>query len=110
MRKNPLMLKIDQYIRRNLTDGINNHLLSDKFGLAPSYLSKLFREYKGMSPTDYLFYLRIEKAKELMETQSDLFTKDIATITGFCDPFHFSKVFKRETGLSPSEYKNSIKK
>jgi two-component system, response regulator YesN len=108
--KEALMMKIDLYIRRNLTEAISNHLLSDKFGLAPSYLSKLFREYKGMSPTDYLFFLRIEKAKELMQTQPELFTKDIATITGFCDPFHFSKVFKRETGLSPSEYKNSIKK
>lgn len=108
--RDALMMKIDLYIRGNLTEAISNDVLSDRFGLAPSYLSKLFREFKGISPTDYLFHLRIEKAKELIASQPELLTKDIATITGFCDPFHFSKVFKRETGLTPSSYKSLTRK
>ncbi|RCX18794.1 helix-turn-helix protein [Anaerobacterium chartisolvens] len=105
-----LMEKVDMYIAGNLTEQINNQLLSEKFGLVPSYLSKLFRKHKGMSPADYLFHLRIEKAKEVIEGQPDILTKDIAAITGFCDPFHFSKVFKRKTGMSPSEYKSLVGK
>ncbi len=103
-----ILKKIDAYIAANYAEPINNQVLSEKFGLVPSYLSKLYYNYKGMSPTDYLFHLRVEKAKELMRTQPDILTKDISAITGFCDPFHFSKVFKRKTGMSPSEYKNSI--
>lgn len=101
-----LMRKIDNYIRQNIAEPLNNQVLSDIFGLVPSYLSKLFREYKGMSPVDYLLHLRIERAKELITSQPNFFLKDIASAIGYSDPLYFSKIFKKETGMSPSEYRH----
>lgn len=101
-----LMNKIDKFIRANLASYINTRTLSEQFGLVPSYLSKLFKDYKGISPSDYLLRLRIEKAKELIASQPDFLTKDIAESIGFSDPLYFSKIFKKETGMTPSEYKS----
>ncbi len=104
-----LMNKIDKFIRANLAGSINTRTLSEQFGLVPSYLSKLFKDYKGISPSDYLLKLRIEKAKELISSQPDFLTKDIAESIGFSDPLYFSKIFKKKTGMTPSEYKNTAK-
>lgn len=104
-----LMNKIDKFIRANLVNYINTRTLSEQFGLVPSYLSKLFKDYKGISPSDYLLKLRIEKAKELISSQPDFLTKDIAESIGFSDPLYFSKIFKKHTGMTPSEYKSTAK-
>ncbi|MFD0670915.1 response regulator [Cohnella sp. GCM10027633] len=100
-----LMERLDEFLRKNLTEPINHQTLSEKFGLVPSYLSKLFVKYKGMSPAKYLVTLRMKHAKELMETQPKLLMKDIAALIGYQDPLYFSKLFKKETGVWPSEYK-----
>lgn len=100
-----LMQKIDKYLVSNLGELINHQKLSEVFGLVPSYLSKQFKKYKGMSPADYLIKLRIEKAKEIFLSQPDILTKDVAMIVGFTDPFYFSKIFKKETGMSPSVFR-----
>lgn len=105
--KKSLMQKIDDFIKLNLTEPINNQILSDKFGLVPSYLSKLFKDYKGLTPSEYLTALRIEKAKDLINNRSDILLKDIASTVGYTNQFYFSRVFKKETGLWPSEYKNT---
>lgn len=100
-----LMKKIDSFISKNIAEPINNQMLSQKFGLVPTYLSKLFKNYKGMSPYEYLISLRMEKAKELLKAHPDMLTKDIALMVGYSDSLHFSKIFKREVKVSPSEYK-----
>lgn len=101
-----LMERLDEYLRMNLTEPINHQTLSEKYGLVPSYLSKLFASYKGMSPAKYLVTLRIQRAKELLETQPKLLMKDIANLIGYQDALYFSKLFKKETGVWPSEYKS----
>lgn len=100
-----LMERLDEFLRANLTEPINHQTLSEKFGLVPSYLSKLFTNYKGMSPAKYLVSLRMKRAKELLEAQPRLLMKDIAALIGYQDPLYFSKLFKKETGVWPSEYK-----
>ncbi len=102
---NSLMERIDTYLRTHLADAINTQTLSHTFGLVPSYLSKLFTNYKGMSPARYLVYLRIEKAKEMLIEQPEMLFKDIGVMVGYPDPHHFSRVFKKETGMYPSEFK-----
>lgn len=103
-----LMQKIDRYLQTNLAEPINHQTLSELFGLVPSYLSRLFREYKGASPSDYLTALRMEKARELLQSQPELHAKEIAALVGYSDPLYFSKIFKKYTGLSPSEYRKSL--
>lgn len=64
----------------------------------------LFKKYMKVTPTQFLTNLRINKAK-LHLCYSNLTIKEIACSVGYNDPFYFSKVFKSNTGLSPSEYR-----
>lgn len=103
-----VMLRIDNYILAHVDEFVSTQTLSDMVGLVPSYLSKLFRDYKGMSPSEYIVHLRIEKAKELLSKNPDILAKDIAPIIGYSDPLYFSKVFKKKTGMSLSDYKKKM--
>lgn len=105
-----LINKIDQYIRQHLATPITNQMLSAKFGLSPSYLSRLFKEYKKLTPAEYITRLRIEKARQLLSDSPELLIKDIAQIVGYSDPLYFSRVFKKNTGVYPTEYQNTTGK
>lgn len=63
----------------------------------------LFKQVAGCSPMDYLYRIRIEKAKKLLKTSSqDMFS--VASQVGFRDEFYFSRRFKQQVGVSPSVY------
>lgn len=100
-----ILRQIDDYINKNYATHINTQTLSRRFGFVPSYISKLFRQYKGMSPSDYLTYVRIEKAKELIRSGIGANLADISSAVGFSDPSYFSRLFRRMTGLLPTEYR-----
>lgn len=102
--KEQLLIKIDQYITNHFTEDINSQQLADEFNFTPSYLSKLFTEYKKLSPTKYIITLRIQKAKDLLSHKNLLNIKEVANFVGYEDPLYFSKVFKKETGLSPKQF------
>ena len=72
-------------------------------GITPEYFRTLFHKLYGTSPIKYINQLRIERAKELI--LSDSYTiANVAELSGFPDISYFSKIFKRATGVSPSEY------
>lgn len=106
-RHENLACQIAAYIENNLASPLNNSILGKMFGLAPSYLSVIFRNKKGLSPIEYIAMQRINRAKALFCESPHLTTKDISTLVGFDDPFHFSKTFKKLTGLSPTEYRKT---
>lgn len=103
-----LVEEITEFIEANYTEPINHQTLAERFGLVPSYISKLFNQRKGCSPGKYLINLRIDKAKELMRTSPELKVWNIAEIVGYSDPQYFSRIFKKETGKYPSEYIESL--
>lgn len=101
--------EIEQYLTLNYNKSITNEMLSTRFRFVPSYISKIFRKYKNATPSEYLTHLRIDRAKQLMDTRPDILVRDIASMVGYHDPYYFSKIFKKETGIWPSEYqKNSL--
>jgi YesN/AraC family two-component response regulator len=76
----------------------------------PSYLSREFSKYFGdLSFGEYIRKMRIEKAQELMNDAAYSLT-EIAYLTGFSDQSHFTRIFKKHTGQSPSEYKKKLGK
>ncbi|MDR0671021.1 MAG: AraC family transcriptional regulator, partial [Oscillospiraceae bacterium] len=99
-----LITNIERYLQQNYNKNITNAMLSREFGFVPSYVSKVFRRHKGVSPAEYMTRLRIEKAKRMIAGSSDLRMKDIAQLLGYSDPYYFSKIFKKETGEWPSQY------
>jgi len=96
--------QIEKYLSAHFTEEISSETLSARFGFVPSYLSKVFRRQTGMSPTEYLSRKRMEKAMELLATNPGLLIRDAAAYVGYKDPYYFSKLFKKFTGLWPSQY------
>lgn len=99
--------KVKNYIKSNYAKQITINDIADMVNVDPCYLSKTFKNLKGISPMEYLTNLRIEKSKDLIMNDSGLMLKDIADIVGYANQYYFSRIFKIVTGLSPSEFKNS---
>jgi two-component system response regulator YesN len=102
------MQKIKSYIEANYFRQISGQMLSATFGIDASYLSKQFKKYLGISPWKYMMNLKINEAKNLLKNNPHILLKDIASYIGFEDPLYFSRVFKKEVGVYPSKYKESI--
>lgn len=80
--------------------------VADEVGVSMGYLSTLFKKETGVNFTEYLMQIRMEKAKELLRT-TDYRSYEIANEVGYSNAHYFSVSFKKMTGLSPSEYRNS---
>lgn len=80
--------------------------LSERFNLEYSYLSNVFSETQGESIEKYLISLKIEKIKELLSYEATL--AEIASQLQYSSVAHLSTQFKKNTGLSPSEYKKQM--
>ncbi len=79
-----------------------------KTALSPSAAYRLFKKAKGITPGAYLQGLRISEAKLLLRRGALTITQ-IASLLGYASIHHFSRAFKREVGLSPSDYTKSVK-
>lgn len=99
---------IEQYIDEHFKEDISLKTLSDLTFLNKYYLVHSFKEYKGISPINYLIERRVVEAKHLLET-TDYSVSKIATMTGFSSPSYFSQVFRKETKLTPNEYRKQAK-
>ena len=97
------------YIDRSLGGTIPRDYLAEIAGLSPARFNFLFCEIMGMPPKKYVQNERRKKALELLR-DTDLTVEQIAERTGYCDPFHFSKQFKKALGVSPRQFRQALKK
>lgn len=101
----PLVVTMQAFLEDNLPRQIRMEDLCVQFGYSRSYLNKLFQSELGMTPMAYVTYRRIEKSKAMLrETQLNI--AQIAAELAFESPQYFSRVFKRCTGMTPTEFKN----
>ncbi|WP_139491306.1 bifunctional transcriptional activator/DNA repair enzyme AdaA [Brevibacillus dissolubilis] len=91
---------IDDSYQKPLTLGD----MADHLFVSPFYLQKCFRKTMNLSPFKYLTQKRVETAKSLLTT-TDQTISQIAQAAGFHTSAHFSTVFQRETGSTPSDYR-----
>jgi two-component system response regulator YesN len=99
-----VIAKVKRYIETNLHLDMNREALAEHVYLNPAYLSRLFRKETGKSLTDFTVDLRLARAKtELAKTNVKI--SDIAGSVGYSNFSHFSKLFKKTTGLTPQEYR-----
>lgn len=97
--------KVREYLQAHYAEHITGQTLARQFGYVPSYIAYLFRQTYGLSPTDYLTWLRLDKAKELMRGQPSLLVREVAERVGFKNQYHFSRVFKKIEGVWPTDFK-----
>ena len=95
---------IKKYIENHYKEPLTNNELANRFGLAPSYLCKIYKKKYGISISRYLTQLKIEAAKKRMAEEPECLIKEIALDIGYKDQYYFSKVFKKETGKWPTEF------
>ena len=96
--------RICHYIRRHYSLDLTADLICEKFLCSKSYLSHAFKQEMRVSITQYITRIRIEQAQRLLN-ESDLKVGEIAGRVGLSDPRYFNTVFKRQVGMTPSEFK-----
>ncbi|MBR0600183.1 response regulator [Sinanaerobacter chloroacetimidivorans] len=96
-----------EYIDTHYSDPeISLHTVAKQVGFSPSHFSAIFSQETGETFIEYLTKRRIEAAKTLLYDKNNRL-HDIALAIGYNDPHYFSYVFKRNTGVSPKEYRNA---
>ncbi|MDP4132823.1 MAG: AraC family transcriptional regulator [Bacillota bacterium] len=106
---NDQLEKALQYIHTNFSSKITIENLSELLCYSPSYVNRFFREHMGRTPTEYIVSYRIHKARALLE-ETNISVLDAALDTGFNNVGYFIKSFKKQTGITPLKYKNTVKK
>lgn len=102
------LVSIIRYLRSNYGKEINLKTVADQFQMNPLYLGRLFKSETGICFTDYINNLRIRKAKQLL-LDTNLTTRQIAEAVGYLNTNYFFPIFKRQVGLSPTEFRKQIK-
>ena len=98
-----------EYIKNNyLLSQLNLDYVANEFDIYPGYLSKQFKDKYNISIPEYINKLRIEHAKELLQT-TDKTIESIALESGFGSLRTFNRIYKMVEGISPSKYRNSLK-
>lgn len=98
--------KISEYIETNYTNPeLSVSYISEYFNLSPVYMGSVFKKITGQSIVQYITYLRMEKAKQLLNSK-EYKVVQVAEMVGYSDVFYFSKKFKKVYGYSPRDYVN----
>jgi AraC family transcriptional regulator len=88
----------------HMAEDFNLDQLAAQAGVSKFYFTRLFKGALGVSPSHYLLTLRMNEARRLLrETKRSVV--EIALDVGYANPSHFARFFRRETGLSPSDYR-----
>jgi AraC-like DNA-binding protein len=81
-------------------------MLADQHAVSPAHFRRTFQQYLGTSPQEHLTRLRLDEARNAL-LLTDLPIAEVATLAGFDNPVHFTKIFKKRTGQSPSNYRQT---
>lgn len=97
--------RMKDYMKQHYKEKISLDHIAANMYLSTFYISKIFKSETGDTPINYLIQLRMEKAKELLRKYPSASIQEIADEVGYSDTYHFSKLFKKYCGLSPSRYR-----
>lgn len=107
--QNHLVISIKEYIEEHLETNIRVSEICAHLGYSKTYLSRIFHDASGETMANYIVLRKIDRAKTLVREQKMNFT-EISEILGFNNPQYFSRVFKRVTGMSPSEFRQTLER
>ncbi len=99
--------KIVEYIEDHYNEKISLDQIAENMYLSPFYISRIFKSETGSAPIRRLINIRLEKAKELLEGGYQGSIQEVAAMGGYDDAYHFSKLFKKRYGVSPSQVRRN---
>lgn len=95
------------YFNENYNRNINIDAYASSRGMSVSWFIRSFRKYTGQTPMQFILSLRINNAQILLET-TQYSINEIASIVGYDNQLYFSRLFRKQKGCSPSEYRKKI--
>lgn len=98
-----------EYFNTNYNKDLNIDDYAASRGMSVSWFIRTFKQYAGTTPMQYIVALRITNAQMLLETTNYNVT-EIGNFVGYDNPLYFSRIFKKQKGFSPSEYRKQLKK
>ena len=107
--ENTLLNEIVLYIHQHITESLTVDELCHRFGLSRSSLQTMFNENMSITPKRYIINLKMHQAKRMIQ-ENDYNISEISDLLGFNSIHYFSRKFKLQYGLSPTEYAKSIHK
>ena len=93
-----------RFMKEHYQDAISMEDAAESAGVSVGYLSKLFKREMDMGFNEYLTQIRLEKSQELL-AETSLSVKEIAAMVGYPDEKYYSKLFKKVTGIKPTDYR-----
>lgn len=107
-KSNSIIEMAKDHIKNNFNKDISLDDVSRVVNISPYYFSKIFKEGTGENFIEYLTNIRMDKAKELLST-TEYSMKEICGMVGYSDPNYFSRSFKKNVGVTPTEFKGGGK-
>ncbi len=101
-----VILQVREYLRRNYMNAVSLDSISEILRISPSYLSTQFKRYAHINFVDYLTDLRINEAQDLLKDPLRS-TAEVASLVGYEDASYFTRVFKKRTGQTPTQYRRA---
>lgn len=93
-----------EYIEANYGQDLSLDAIAHKLGITGPYLSTYFKEKTGQNISDYIYNTRMNKSTEMLR-ETDLKIQEIASLVGYYTVASFNRVFKKHTGMTPSEFR-----
>ena len=96
-----------KYFNEHYNEDISIEEYAQSRGMSVSWFLRNFKQMTMKSPMQYILAIRINNAVSLLET-TDYTVTEISTIVGYDNPLYFSRIFKKQKGISPSDYRKSL--
>lgn len=106
-REDDLILHVRRYVEHNLAGDLSLTRIGEVVGYNPYYLTRLYKQLTGDGLTDYIAATRLARAQKLL-AGNQMIVQDISRAVGFMTEQSFYRFFKKETGLTPQEYKERL--
>lgn len=99
---------LKDYIVQNYKLEINLNLIANNMNYSSSYLTKIFFQRYDCTPSKYLTSIRMQKAQHILQHNPELSIRQVGESVGYQDQGYFSRIFKKQIGVSPLEYREKI--
>ena len=107
INKKYVVEQILNYFEDHYNEKVSLDRIAENMSLSAFYISKIFKSETGDTPIRHLINIRLEKAREILLEDKERSIQEVAACVGYDDAYHFSKLYKKHFGVSPSQTRKS---